>query len=570
MYQRIFPLVLAIGISLLAGDHSYGQPDTSGDWFLADIHAPRNIKPAPLKKKIVIAIVDDGVRITHQDLKEFIWTNPQEIPDNGIDDDGNGYVDDIHGWDVADNTNIVTPPRERSKDFYHGTHLAGIVARIARFAYGDGAPDFVKIMPVKSLSNRAAKTYLKHGYKGIEYAMKAGADIILCAWGVGHLSPEESRILDEAQKKGILVVASAGNFPEEKEQFPAAHKSVVAVGALDQNNQKMRNSNYGGFLGLSAPGTNILSTSVLSDSGYEVREGTSPASAIVAAAAGLVKLQHPAYSMEQVKACIKSSADSLDITDLQFSAKLGAGKLNIEAAVKCSLFNQETSKENRLLNPQGYLHYSSPKKKPVSWTIVPQGKFKGLWFNLHSLQGKPGQGIIRFHSGDSPEGRLIGSYPLSTLPKSIFVPGTAAFVAFEPRKSDPKLEWLIEYNSEPINFSKLYCRDTVYLDEEGTFEDGSGPHDYSPNTDCKWLITAPKGKVIHFKFTEFDTEAKSDLLYFFNGAGTHEKIMAVFSGPTIPPELTTWSNQVLVWFVTDGKNQGKGWKAEYRFVNPER
>ncbi len=123
----------------------------------------------------------------------------------------------------------------------------------------------------------------------------------------------------------------------------------------------------------------------------------------------------------------------------------------------------------------------------------------------------------------------------------------------------------MEYRAEPINFSCLYCRDTVHLDAEGTFEDGSGPNDYSFNSDCKWLITAPEGKVIHIKFTEFQTEARTDLLYFFNGAGTHEKIMAIYSGPEIPPEMTTWTNQVLVWFVTDGKNQEKGWKAQYRF-----
>jgi len=89
-------------------------------------------------------------------------------------------------------------------------------------------------------------------------------------------------------------------------------------------------------------------------------------------------------------------------------------------------------------------------------------------------------------------------------------------------------------------------------------------------SDCKWLITAPKGKVIYIKFVEFDTEVRTDWVYFFNGKGTHEKIMAVYSGPRIPPELTTWSNQVLVWFVTDGKNQRKGWKAEYHFQDPKK
>ena len=113
----------------------------------------------------------------------------------------------------------------------------------------------------------------------------------------------------------------------------------------------------------------------------------------------------------------------------------------------------------------------------------------------------------------------------------------------------------------------------VFISEDGesvkgVFEDGSGTKNYALNSDCKWLITAPAGKVIEIKFTEFDTEAKTDLVYFFNGAGTHEKIMAIFSGPNIPPELTTWKNQVLVWFVTDGKDQGSGWKAEFRFLEP--
>ena len=88
------------------------------------------------------------------------------------------------------------------------------------------------------------------------------------------------------------------------------------------------------------------------------------------------------------------------------------------------------------------------------------------------------------------------------------------------------------------------------------------------HSDCKWLITAPEGQVVHFSFTEFDTEARRDFLYFFNGTGTHETIMAIFSSPNIPPELTTWQNQVLVWFVTDGERQGKGWRTNVRFQDP--
>ena len=163
---------------------------------------------------------------------------------------------------------------------------------------------------------------------------------------------------------------------------------------------------------------------------------------------------------------------------------------------------------------------------------------------------------------------MVASYCLATLSESVYIPGTTAYVAFESKRGGQQLDWLMEYRAEAIDFSKLYCGDTKVLDMEGTFEDGSGANNYSLNSDCKWLIAAPDGKVIHIKFSEFDTEANTDLLYFFNGSGTHERIMAIFSGPYIPPELTTWGNQVLVWFVTDGKNQGKGWKAEYIFRDP--
>ena len=126
----------------------------------------------------------------------------------------------------------------------------------------------------------------------------------------------------------------------------------------------------------------------------------------------------------------------------------------------------------------------------------------------------------------------------------------------------------MDYRAEPIDFTRLYCSGTTRLDTEGAIDDGSGTNEYAFHSDCKWLITAPQGKVIIIRFSEFDTQAKVDKLYFFDGAGTHEDIMAIFSGPDIPPELTTWHNQVLVWFVSDAEDQGQGWRAEYRFVDP--
>jgi len=463
---RLITLIVIItGSGLFAEDNVQGQSLTDGRWFLKDINIPENIRPESGKKKIVIAIVDDGVRVSHEDIKGFIWK------------------------------------------------------------------------------------------------------IIICAWGVGHISPDESEVLAKAHKKGILIVASAGTFGGP-EQYPAAGEGVLAVSALDRESKKIGKSNYGAFVDMAAPGTNILSAGALSDTDYETREGSSMSTAMVAGAAAIVKLQHPDYSSEMITACLKNSAQGIDVINPQYNAKLGAGKLNIKAAVESRLFSENTKKENQLTNPQGYLHYYNAKKKSAVWMIKPSGPFEGLRFKPVSIKGKAGKSILKFYADDRPDSKLLAAYPLSDLGESIYVAGTTAYVTFEPKGIGREFEWLLEYKAEPINFSELYCRGTEYLEEEGTIEDGSGGDNYSQNSNCKWLITAPEGKVVHFKFAEFDTEAKTDFLYFFNGSGTHEKIMAVFSGPNIPPELTTWGNQVLVWFVTDGKNQGKGWKAEYRFMEP--
>jgi len=568
MLKRMTLMTLLLGVFSLVAGATNSQAAPEGDWYLSNLNIPQNRAPATGKKEIVIAIVDDGVRTTHHDLKDFIWTHPKEIPRNHIDDDGNGFTDDVHGWDVSDRNNTIAPPPDRLAEFYHGTHLAGIVTRIARTYFGDSASRFIKILPVKSLADEANNTYLKNGYKGIEYAVQAGADIILCAWSVEHISREEIEILEEAYRKGIVVVASAGNFPEDRKQYPAAHPTVIAVAGSNQKNEKAKKSNYGQFVDLSAPGMNIRGASSLSDTGYERKDGTSFSTAMAAAAAALVRWVHPDYSNRQVEACLKSSADVVTVFNPAYSGKRGAGQLNIGGAVECRILTGDIEEKNLLISHQGFLRIHSPKGKSISWTIQPQGQFKGIRFRPVALQGDAGKSVLKFYSDRSAGAKLIESFPLSNPLESVFIPGISAFVTLETDTPDPNFDGLVEYEVDTINFRTLYCHGTQHLTEEGTLEDGSGPKNYAMESDCKWLITAPKGKVIHIKFVEFDTEVRTDWVYFFNGKGTHEKIMAVYSGPNIPPELTTWGNQVLVWFVTDGKNQGKGWKAEYRFQDP--
>ena len=117
-------------ISFLVISSVFAAGDPHKYWFIQSIHTPTNLTAQDLKKKIVIAIIDDGFNTSHEALNRFIWKNPGEIADNNVDDDGNGYVDDINGWDVSDNNNQLKPHPSRLMQYYHGTHLAGIITRI--------------------------------------------------------------------------------------------------------------------------------------------------------------------------------------------------------------------------------------------------------------------------------------------------------------------------------------------------------------------------------------------------------------------------------------------------------
>ena len=560
--------LFCIVILLILSTHTHSL-EPSNEW-LQQLHLIKNTKPSSDKKSVVIAVIDDGVRISHQDIKDFIWKNPLENPENGMDDDGNNYINDIHGWDVADNDNNILPPQNTQFDFYHGTHLAGIITQIATATYGEDASNYIKIMPVKSLQDEAENAYIKSGYEGIEYAINSGVDIILAAWGGGHISEKEQEILNKAQQKGILVIAAGGNFSNNKPQYPAASAGVLSIAAIDSNNQKIKQSNFGDFVDLSTFGSKILSASFKSDTEYESHTGTSQATAIATAAAAIVKLQNPSFTAEKIKACLKQSANPIDEINPRYSSKLGAGALNIKSAVACELFNKNVKKEDSFFNPQGYIYLDNNSNHNKSWTIKPHGEFKGFRFKTILTKGNFDRTFLHVHKDSKPETQPFLSYPLAKIPDNMYLPGTTAFIRLETNNNLDPFEILIEYKAEPIDFTKLYCKGTKHLKTEGIIEDGSGENDYSYNSDCKWLITAPKGKVIHFNFTELDTEGRTDLIYFFNGPRTNNSQMAIFSGPDLPPQFTTWRNQVLVWFVTDGKNQGKGWKAEYRFIDPKK
>lgn len=540
-------------------------------WHLQSVHVPQDIPLVEGQAPVVVAIVDDGLLKTHEKIRPYLWQNPEDIPFNSQDDDGNGYIDDAVGWDVADGDSDTTPPRERLAEFYHGTHLAGILTEMAEMALGENAHRYFKILPVKTISDYAQRTYLKSGFEGIEYAASMGADIILCAWSVGQMKPNEARVVQLAANRGCIIVASAGNFPENKEVFPAAHPSVLAVAGLTEKDTKMEQSNYGTFVDLSAPGEDILGAGTASNEARIRKTGTSQAAAVVAGAAALIKLQHPEFTPSQIKVALKSSTDPLSIDNPLWLTRLGSGKLNVSEAMQARLLTQPSRERTVEIRPQGFLRYQTSKAfRPVTWEIKHTGNIKGTWLSIEYMNAPAREGILQIFPTDIgiPQADRRQTVRLEDLGSPLWIKGHSPVIMFFPDPSVPSLEWILQYWVEPVYLPTLYCEGIQEHALPGTITDGSGTSLYSPQTDCKWQITAPEGKVIHFHFTSFDTEQDRDSVYFFNGRGTHEKSMAIFSGKDIPPDFTSWGSEALVWFVADSENQAAGWELEFHFIAP--
>jgi subtilisin family serine protease len=245
--------------------------------------------------------------LTHEDLAPNIWVNPNEIANNGIDDDNNGYIDDINGYDVADNDNNPNPPTNASSSvFSHGTHCAGIASARSDNGIGIASPGFVsKIMAVKTKFNSSTGATLERAYQGLEYAIAANPTIISMSWGGYSYSQTYQELIDVAISKGIILVAAAGNADVDFPMYPAGYNGVISVGATDQNDMKASFSNYGTSIDIMAPGVSIWSSFATTNSSYGYYSGTSMACPIVAGICALLKSKKPSGTPSQIEQCLE-------------------------------------------------------------------------------------------------------------------------------------------------------------------------------------------------------------------------------------------------------------------------
>jgi len=305
-------------------------------WNLAAISAANAWDITKGDKKVIIAVVDTGVDWDHPDLKAHIWNNPKEIPDNGIDDDKNGYVDDVNGWDFGGlEGNPDNNPMEDRPD--HGTHVAGIAGAVSDNGIGVASIGYsVTIMPVKTTidgyRSPSGGPYIVYGFEGIIYAANNGASIINCSWGGDEYSESGREAIEYATSKGALVIAAAGNNSSRQKYYPACYNDVFPVASTDKGDTKSDFSNYGELIGVSAPGKSIKST--WQDNTYEVFSGTSMAAPLVAGLAGLVKSLHPDFSPLQIAQQIRVNADNIDNLNPGYEYMLGSGRINAYNTLK--------------------------------------------------------------------------------------------------------------------------------------------------------------------------------------------------------------------------------------------
>jgi len=299
--------------------HNTGQTGGVAD---ADIDAPEawDLRAGG---DVIVAVVDSGVDYRHADLSANIWTNDAEVPGNGRDDDGNGYIDDVRGWDFANGDN------DPMDDNDHGSHIAGTIAASGNNGAGvSGVNWSARIMALKFMDNTGAGS-TADAIAAIDYAVANGARVINASWGGGRYSAAMFNALSAANDAGVLFVAAAGNDGSDNDRspsYPADYDlpNVISVGATDDADTLAGFSNFGAAsVDLGAPGVNILST--VRNDRYASFSGTSMAAPHVSGVAALVLASDPGIGIPALRRALLDGTDP--VADLAGRTVTG-GRLN--------------------------------------------------------------------------------------------------------------------------------------------------------------------------------------------------------------------------------------------------
>jgi len=277
------------------------DPHYTEQWNLPRIRAPEAWE-FTTGDDLTIAVIDTGVDLDHPDLASKLWVNADEIPGNGLDDDGNGYVDDSYGWD------FVNDDAEPQDDYWHGTHVAGIAAADTDNGQGVAGVSWgARIMPLKALNASGDGNYADVA-SAIVYAADNGARILNLSLGGEDYSAALAEAVGYARERGCLLAAAAGN-ESGAVLYPAANDGVLAVVATTRWDGRWYRSNYGPEVDAAAPGEDIYSTTL--NDAYLSASGTSAAAPHVSGLAALVWSVQPDLTNDDVARVITETVRDL-------------------------------------------------------------------------------------------------------------------------------------------------------------------------------------------------------------------------------------------------------------------
>jgi subtilisin family serine protease len=388
------------------------DPLFNEQWFLHNTGQTGGIEDADIdaleawdietgNSAIIIAIIDSGIDLTHPDLINNIWINQDEIPDNNIDDDVNGFIDDYRGYDFTFEDNNYDPLDHNG----HGTVMAGVIAAMTNNEIGiSGIAWNSKIMPVKVVD----ANWTPNGNSitdGIRYAADNGAKVIVMAFAYIFPTSSLKDAINYAYDKGALLICAAGNYGNDKKNYPAAYENVIAVAGTDNADHRMEyyyefngewvNSSYGDWIDIAAPGEDIYTTQPTyhvtsvdiwgSQLNYESISGTTLAAPVVAGVAALIISKNPSYSPAKVRAILKANTDPYDS-----DYNLGVGRVNAYKAL---------------------MEINSEPEIPT----VPNGPTSGkvgesYQYTVSTRDMDDDQLYYLFNWGDDTEGEWIGPY----------------------------------------------------------------------------------------------------------------------------------------------------------------
>ncbi|MBF0386083.1 MAG: S8 family serine peptidase [Candidatus Omnitrophica bacterium] len=385
----------------------------------------------------VIAVIDSGADYTHPELADNIWVNTKEIPENGIDDDNNGYVDDIRGWNFAGNDNEVM-----DSDFGHGTWVSGIIAAKGNNSYGIiGVAPEAKIMPLKTSYSPSNLSPISELIAAIDYALENGADIInisLSSSVANYSVPALEDAIKLAHSQGMIVIVAAGNMNSDVKNYsPANMTETITVGATNYYDQKakfryaqnMTAANYGIYIDVVAPGVDALTINPIGqanllsnaapqlaiDSQYYRAQGTSMSAAFVSGLASLIVSKNPGLTNEDVRHILRASPTELvgeyfnrdhfgyglinvlnalsfeKVPGVQIVSPIHKGQVNVwdeiipvEVSVYGSNFTEYNLSFTSINNPEGWVDITGTTILPSDSSVVGEVKLISNW-DIRSL-----------------------------------------------------------------------------------------------------------------------------------------------------------------------------------------